>query len=411
MIPSLVRHNRGFRLLISASALSNLGDGMALVAFPWLATLMTRDPVLIAATAAAQRLPWLLFTLPVGVWTDRADRRMMIVRADMLRVVLMLIAMTMALSPAAIGDGTGSVLALAVVTFLFGTAEVVRDNAAQTLLPAVVDAPDLERANGQLMTVEQIAGQFIGPPLAGLLMALAAALPFGANSWAYAASAALIALIALPRHQPSAPPEGFLTALREGLRWLGGNPFILRLAVMLGAINAGFAGGMAVLVLYAQDVLGLPASAYGMLLTFGAIGGVAGGLAAPRVAGRLGMRNSLIVALAGFAISNLTLGLTASPALAAMALATEAAAGMLWNVVTISYRQRLIPDTLLGRVNSVYRFLGWGAMPLGAMAAGTLVSALTPAWGAGPALHAPYLVAALTSALLILLASRRLQAA
>ena len=168
----------------------------------------------------------------------------------------------------------------------------------------------------------------------------------------YALSAALIWMIALPPRKSTVSVR-FLPALLEGLGWMRRNPLILRLAIMLGAINAVFIGGMTILVLYAQEVLALSASGYGVLLTFGAMGGVAGGLLAPALAARLGMRGSLLTALGIFVVVNLLLGLFGSPAVAGLALFLEAAAGMLWNVVTVSYRQRLIPDDLLGRVNSV----------------------------------------------------------
>ena len=187
------------------------------------------------------------------------------------------------------------------------------------------------------------------------------------------------------------------------------NPLILRLAVMLGVINAVFIGGMTVLVLYAQEVLGLSAPEYGLLLTFAAVGGVAGGLFAPAVARRLGMRRSLLGALATFVAINLMLGLSSSTPLAGLAMFGEAAAGMLWNVVTVSYRQRLIPDDLLGRVNSIYRFFGWGAMPLGTMGAGALVTVLTPTIGRSASLHAPYLFAAAACGLLVIFAVMRIR--
>ena len=406
---ALIRHNRDYRLLLSASALSNLGDGLAMVALPWLATLLTRDPVLIAAVATAQRLPWLLFALPAGVWTDRADRRRLMVRADLVRVALMILTLGMVLSqPALVGDGNGAILSLVAIAFLFGSAELVRDNAAQTILPALVAPADLERANGQMWSAEQITGQFIGPPLAGLLIASSVALPFGGNATAYALSAGLVWLIALPPRAPSASAR-FWAALREGLAWMWQNPAILRLAVMLGAINAVFTGGMTVLVLYAQESLGLSPTGYGLLLTFGAAGGVAGGLISPAIAARLGMRRSLLVALTGFVAAHLLLGLFAAPGLAALALFTEAFTGMLWNVVTVSYRQRLIPDGLLGRVNSVYRFFGWGAMPFGAMGAGALVAVATPALGREQALQLPYLVGAAVCAALVVYAWARLR--
>ena len=417
-MPMLLRTNRDFRLILSASAVSNLGDGIAMVAVPWLASLLTRDAVLISAVAMAQRLPWLLFALPAGVWTDRADRRLLMVRADLARVGLTLLVVGLALAlpapgvmplagEAPAGWGTALVTALALVAFLIGTAEVVRDNAAQTVLPSIVASADLERANGQMWSAEQIMGQFAGPPLAGALIAAGIALPFGANAAAFALSAALVWLIALPPRRAAVGP--FWPALREGLGWMRRHPLILRLALMLGAVNAVFVGGMTVLVLYAQEVLGLGAAGYGLLLTVGAAGGVTGGLAAPWAAARLGMRTSLLLALGLFVAVNLLLGLFASVPLAALALFAEAAGGMLWNVVTVSYRQRLIPDRILGRVNSAYRFLGWGAMPFGAIGAGALVAALEPHAGRAVALHAPYLAAALTCAGLLAHAAKRLR--
>ncbi|MBQ2260267.1 MAG: MFS transporter [Loktanella sp.] len=412
MTKALIRTNRDYRLLLSASSVSNLGDGIAMVALPWLATLLTRDPLLIAAVATAQRLPWLLFALPAGVWTDRSDRRLLMLRADLIRMILMIFIVLMVVAqtglPLPQDAAPTAILSLIVIAFLFGSAEVIRDNAAQTMLPSIVAHVDLERANGQMWSAEQVTGQFIGPPLAGVLIAAAVVWPFGIDASIYALSAVLIWMIALPPRKAKVTSR-FWAALREGLGWMRRNPVILRLAIMLGVINAVFIGGMTILVLYAQEVLGLSATGYGLLLTFGAMGGVAGGVLAPAVAARLGMRRSLLVALGGFVIVQLMIGLFSTPAMVATALFFEAAAGMLWNVVTVSYRQRLIPDDLLGRVNSVYRFFGWGAMPFGAMGAGVLVTVLTPVLGRQEALHAPYLFAALICALLTIYAMARLR--
>ncbi|MBW4962844.1 MFS transporter [Sulfitobacter sp. CW3] len=394
---TLISTNRDYRFLLSASSMSNLGDGIAMVALPWLATLLTSDPLLIAAVATAQRLPWLLFALPAGVLTDRADRRLLMVRADIVRVFLMVVTVLMISTqsnlPVLEGSAPTAILSLVMIAFFLGSAEVIRDNAAQTILPSIVAHPDLERANGQMWSAEQVAGQFIGPPLAGVLIASSIAFPFGIDASIYALSAGLVWMIALPPRAPVSK-SNFRTALMEGLSWMKTNPVILRLAVMLGAINAVFIGGMTILVLYAQEVLELTATEYGLLLTFGALGGVVGGLCSPYVAGWLGMRKSLLISLVAFVIVNLLIGLFGSVYLVAVALFFEAAAGMLWNVVTVSFRQRLIPDELLGRVNSVYRFFGWGAMPFGAMGAGALVAFLTPTLGREDALHMPYLFAA-----------------
>lgn len=409
---ALIRTNPSYRLLLSASSASNLSDGIGMVALPWLATMLTRDPLLIAGVATAQRLPWLLFALPAGVWTDRMDRRLLMVRADLVRLVLMALTVLMVFSqsrlPVPDVPGPVAILTLMLIAFLFGSAEVIRDNAAQTILPSIVAHGDLEKANGQMWSAEKITGKFIGPPLAGVLIASSLALPFGLNAAVYALSAFLIWLIALAPRK-AAVTARFLPALLEGFGWMRRNPAILRLAIMLGAINAVSIGGMTVLVLYAQEVLRLSAPGYGLLLTLAALRGVAGGLLAPAVARHLGMRSSLLASLGIFVAINLMLGLLYSPVLAGIALFSEAAAGMLWNVVTVSYRQRLIPDHLLGRVNSVYRFFGWGAMPLGAMGAGAMVATLTPLLGRSDALHTPYLFAAAVCGLLTIYAALRLR--
>ena len=148
--PLLIR-NRNYRLLFAAGALTNLGDGMVALALPWLATMLTRDPVAIAAVAAAGRLPWLIFAVPAGVIVDRTDRRKLIARADLLRAALVGAILVLALS----GPSSAAVWLLAGLAFLLGAAEVLRDNAAQTMLPSIVRHDDLEAANGQLWSAEQ----------------------------------------------------------------------------------------------------------------------------------------------------------------------------------------------------------------------------------------------------------------
>ncbi len=407
---SLWRGNRNFRLILMASATSNLGDGIAMVALPWLATLLTRDPMLIAAVAMAGHLPWLLFALPAGVWIDRGDRRQLMLRADIARIglTLCIVGLIFSTAPAAAGsDMMWPILALALIAFLLGSAEVIRDNAAQTILPALVQTDQLERANGQIWSAEQVMGQFIGPPLAGLLIALGVAVPFGVNGFVFTLSAVLIWMIVLPpRKNTSRQP--FWPAFSEGMRWMRGSGVILQLAIMLGVINAVFTGTMTILVLYAQENLGLSPTGYGLLLTCGAAGGVLGGLFAPAVGKRLGMRRSLLVTILLFIGIDLVFGLFASISLAALAMFIEAFGAMLWNVVTVSYRQRVIPEDLLGRVNSAYRFFGWGAMPFGAIAAGAIVSAAEGPLGREAALHLPYLVGAVISLGLLGYAWRRL---
>ncbi len=408
---ALIAANRNYRLVFSASVVSNLGDGVSALAFPWLATLLTRDALLISSVAMASRLPWFLFTLPAGVLTDRADRRALMIRADIVRMVLTLGVVWLALSaPAASmpGEGSGTILLLAGFAFLLGTAEVLRDNAAQTVLPSIVDKADLERANGQMWSAETVMGQFVGPPLAGALIALGIAVPFGFDAASFAIAAGLVGLVTLPPRQGDVG-RAFWTELTEGIRWMRAHPLLLRLAVVLGLTNACYMATLTILVLYGQEVLGLSAFGYGVLLTIGAAGAVIGGLAAPAIAERVGARASLLIGLSSFAASYLILAMTSSPVIAGAALFIEAAGGMLWNVVTVSYRQRLIPDAILGRVNSIYRFFGWGMMPVGALLGGLIVTLAEPLFGRLAALHAPYLFAGAGATAILIYGALRLR--
>ena len=194
--------------LWTASVVSNLGDGVSVIAYPWLASALTRDPIHIAAVAVVTRLPWLLFALPAGVITDRVDRRRLVAWMDVSRFLFTLgiaaaVLVTQAdLSPpadiasgAAEPPGSAGLLLVLVylAAFLLGTAEVLRDNSAQTLLPSIVEKDNLEKANGRMWGAEMVMNSFVGPPLAGILLAVSFALPFfvDAASFAVSASSAL----------------------------------------------------------------------------------------------------------------------------------------------------------------------------------------------------------------------------
>lgn len=399
---ALLATNRSFRLLFSASAATNLGDGLAALAFPWLATLFTRDPMLIAFVAFAGRLPWFLFSIPAGVMTDRGDRKRLIIQADIFRVLLTLGVISMAFNVPAVPPDDGGVLAISVLAglgFLLGTAEVLRDNAAQTLLPSIVDEADLERANGQMWSMEQVMGSFVGPPLAGLLIALAVPAPFAVEAIALALAIWLVWCIALPPRE-AVPRRNPFSEAHEAWGWMRAHPVILRLAVMLGLINLLGMMAVTMLILISQELLGLNATGHGLLLTAGAAGGVLGGLVGPMVVDRLGGTRAVWLSLLIFPMPFALIAVADAAWLVAFALFIEMIAAMLWNLTTVSYRQRHIPDALLGRVNSLYRFFGWGMMPIGALAGGWIVAMTEPTLGHELALRLPYALAALGGVLM-----------
>ena len=395
--------NRNFRTIFAASTVSHLGSGVSAVAFPWFASLLTRDPWLIGFVAMAPQLPWLLFALPFGVLTDRLDHRRTIVASDGVRAGLTLLVAGLALVVLA---GTPAVLSLALIAFLLGTAEVLRDNTAQTLLPSIIDKNHLEAANAAMWSANEVVGRFMAPPLAGVLISLGIALAFGFDAAMLATAALLIGRLTMLR-AAARSVQGFWPALQEGVRWLWAHGQLRRLAMVLGAYNFLSSMIWSVMVLYAQDILGLNAVGYGALLSALAAGGLGGSLAAPWIIRRVGPSRGLQLSISGFVLASGVLIFTTNPWVAGVALMTEAAASMVWNIITVSYRQRHIPPELLGRVNAAYRFVGSGTLPLGSLAGGALVAAAAPL---GPfALHVPFVAATAGAAMMLIYAALQLR--
>jgi MFS family permease len=378
-----------YRKLFAASTISNLGDGVAIIAYPWLASAITRNPLLIALVAVAQRLPWLVFTLPAGVITDRGDRRRLMYGANALRAVLTSVVALAVFARRDVLPAPDEVeqvvstewlvyIILLIATLLLGVGEVLYDNSAQTFMPAIVEPADLEKANGRLYSAEMVANQFAGPPLASLLLLVGFALPFVVDAGSFAVSAALVlSIAATPRARPDpATRKPWRTEAAEGFRWLWHHDLLRTLAITLGLLNMlGNVGG-ALTVLWGQEVLGTSTVEFALLSTAMAFGGVLGGWVASSVSRRIGSGPSLGLTLWGSALCMVVLGLVSVWPLAWVLLFIIMFTAVLWNVITVSLRQTIIPDRLLGRVNSVYRFFGWGAIPLGAVIGGVIVVAL-----------------------------------
>ena len=251
-------------------------------------------------------------------------------------------------------------------------------------------------------------GSFVGPPVAGVLIALAVPVPFAVDAVTFALAAWFVWMIALPA-RPVRARRKIWPEVVEGWAWMRATPTILRLAVMLGLINGFSIMMLTVLVLFSQDVLGLNAVGHGVLLTAGAAGGVVGGIFGPHAVKFLGIRRAIWVAMLLFPVPFVMITLTSNAYVVAIALFVEMIGALLWNIVTVSYRQRLIPDDLLGRVNSIYRFFGWGMMPFGALAAGLIVAAVEPNVGREAALRLPFIIGAIGMAVMFVYGRAKLR--
>jgi MFS family permease len=358
-----------YRKLWTASTISNLGDGVTLVAGPLLAASLTRDPILVAGLTFAQTVPWLLFPLISGALVDRLDRRRVMGYADAARTTLI-----GAIGVAAL-VGWASMPLLFVVFFLMGTLETLFDNASQAIIPALVSRERLERANSRLYAAEIVSNELAGPPLGGLLFGLAVAAPFLLDAGTYAAAAALILSLQgefRPKRPEDAPPTTLVDEIGEGLRWLWNHGLIRTLAIMLGVFNMTLAATNAILVLFALDVLSLGSFGYGALVTSTAVGGLIGSFTADKIVAWLGSGRAL---QASVLLSALVLSVVAFSENAVVVWAVFLVVGInvvVWNVITVSFRQAEVPEEIFGRVNSVYRLLGWGGLSIGALLGGFL---------------------------------------
>ena len=414
--------------LWTATAISNLGDGVSMVAYPWLASAVTRSPILIAAAGFASRLPWLIFTLHAGVLTDRFDRRKLIVAMDFMRGLLTVFvgfvvffnkdsfpALDELTTITNLETNWPIYFTLLITAFLFGLAEVLRDNSAQTLMPSVVDKENLEKANGRMWSAESLTNSFIGPPLGSLLIGIAIFIPFFFDAVSFFFAVALIASLK-GTFKPVAddkPREkiNFKAEIKEGYAWLWAHPLLRPMAIILGSMNGLGTMVGATFILFAQEVLETSVFTFALLGTAGAVGGTVGGLLAPKISAKLGSGRSLAMTLAAAPIGSLIIALTTTWQVVWVVVVFETFFAVLWNTITVSLRQSIIPTHLLGRVNSVYRFFAWGSIPIGMFVGGGLVSALTLVLSRENALRAPYLFGVVLGLLLWALAAPRLTTA
>lgn len=376
---------RPFWLVWGAGAASYAGDGLVAGALPLLAASLTRDPRLIAAVDACLYVGWLLLGLVSGVVVDRVDRLGLMWRVDVVRAVLF------AVFAAFVITAHVRISLILVLSLILGLAAPFFANASSSVLPELVPDAQIERANSYTQTSIVVLSNLVGPPVGAALFVAATGAPFVLNAVSFAVSALLVAWGAAVRRTrpagvlvPSASSTGATAptapgvrgALAEGIAFLRGHRVLGVLAVTVGVVNLVVGGIMGILVLYVLEVLKLPEEAYGWLISAFAVGGLGGSLVTPRLVRWTGPATVANAAVIVFGVVVLSLGLTRNLVVVGIALMVGGFASLMWNIVTISYRQRVVPRTLLGRVTSVYRMAAFIAVPVGAVGAGWLAHAI-----------------------------------
>lgn len=417
--------------LWSATAISNLGDGVSMVAYPWLASAITRSPFLIALAAVASRLPWLIFTLPAGVITDRFDRKKIIIAMDAARGFLTVFVAVMvywkADSLPKLNELTNltdlktnwSLYIVAIsASFLFGCAEVLRDNTVQTFMPSVVKEEHLEKANGQMWSAESLTNSFIGPPLGSFLIAIGVFVPFFFDAASFFVAVALLSTITtitkpitnVESAKPKVKPN-FRAEIKEGFDWLWSHELLRPMAIILGSMNGISSLVGAAFILFAQEILHTSVLEFAILGTSGAIGGIIGGIYGPKIAKKIGSGPSLFLTLLIMPIFEIAIGFVSSWEVVWLFSGITTIFAVLWNVITVSLRQSIIPTHLLGRVNSVYRFFAWGTIPIGLLIGGGLITLMEHFTSREWALRTPYFVTGALGFIILAFAAPRLTTA
>ena len=369
---------RRYQLLWSAVAASTLGDGLLIVGLPLLADrLSDGDPLAVSLLLVAQRIPWLVMALLGGAAADRREARSLMFRSDLIRLAIV------AALAACVITGAATVPLLLLTAVAIGVLDVVFWAAAQRMIPAVAPSDQLERANGRLSAAQSAGEQVLGPVIGGALFRIGQSLPLIGDGLSFAVSAVLL------RGLPPVPPEPysisipFRDSVSEGYSWFVGPGICNRRIRLVTLYAVGFAFGEAFmlgpLVSYARRAVGLDPMGVGIFLGVIAIGNVVGAALADRILTRFSFRDVLLLLPLVMALAYFVAAFTTTPALAAVGLFGEAVLIMVANAASAALRQREVPSYLIARVSTLYRSLIYGAISVGALAAG-LVSRYGGGW-------------------------------
>lgn len=364
-------HHRDFRQLWMGDAVSQLGVQLVGLAMPILAVrLLDADEFQMGLLGTFEMLAFLVVGLPAGAWVDRWRKRRVVIAGDLVRGLVLLSL------PVAWALGSLSMLQVYVVALVVGTATVFFDVAHQSYLPDLVASDQIGEANAKIMATGEVA-RIAGPALgAALIRLVGAPLTIAATAVSMAASTLFVSRI---RQVEDPPPRTDRRPLRtevgEGLSFVLRQPLLRRIVLCTTLSNLASAVSSVLLVLYVIRDLGRTEATLGLVFSVGSVGGLAAALTVTRVSRVIGEGRTIpVMALLTVPFAALTPLASQVPPVPALALGafgvSYAAVG--YNVIQVSFRQRLCPKPLLGRMNASIRFMVWGSMPIGAFAGGVL---------------------------------------
>ena len=367
--PPPLRRNRDFMLLWTGQVVSTVGSRASGVAFPLLVLALTGSPSQAGLVAFAQTLPFPILFLAAGIVVDRVDRKRLLLLSEGARAVAFAsLVAALALDRVALGH-------VMAVAFVEGTFFVFFRLAESAALPRVVPKPQLPSAVAQNQARDQGA-ELAGAPLGGFLFQLDRALPFVFDAVSYTIGFLTLLFVRTPLQTPREPTATRVREeLAEGIRFTWREPFIRAIVVLVAGSNFAFNALFLVLIVRARE-LGASAALIGAMFAILGAGALLGAGVAPTVARRLPARYVLVGILWIWAIYPLALAVLPNAIALGVVGAVAGTLGPIFNVVLSAYRYALVPDRLLGRVNSVILLVAWGTIPLGAIAAGVMLEML-----------------------------------
>jgi predicted MFS family arabinose efflux permease len=214
-------------------------------------------------------------------------------------------------------------------------------------------------------------------------VAVSVPVALGGSVLGYGLAAIGLALI-VGSFKPSSdrPRQAITTEIRNGFDFLWHNRVLRSMAIMVAISNTGNTAVIAIFVLFAvaPGPMGLSEVGYGLLITAMAIGGILGTVVEARMERLVGRSNLMFLTVVVAGLTYLVPVFTSAPIAIAAAMLAQGTVFMMWNVITVSLRQRMTPDHLLGRVNATYRLFAWGSMPVGAILGGVVAELLGLRW-------------------------------
>jgi MFS family permease len=364
-----------FIKLWSAETVSQFGSQISGLALPLAAILVLHATAFeVAALQVVEFAPFLLISLPAGVWVDRLRRRPILVIGDLGRAALL------GSIPIAYAFDVLTIWQLYAVGFFVGIATVFFDVAYQSYLPSLVDRKHLVEGNSKL-EISRAGGALGGPGIAGILIGwLSAPVAILFDAVSFVGSALFIFGIRKrerpPQGEDSAPRRRMREDIAEGLRYVLTHPYLKNIAACTATFNFFGMFQAAVLLVYAVRVLDLSPAVIGLALTLSNVGPMAAAFSADKISSRLGVGRTIIAAsmVGGPAALMVPFAPHGNAALALLAPAflIGGFANVVYNVTQVSLRQAITPERIQGRMNSVMRFIVWGTIPLGSLIGGAL---------------------------------------